>query len=53
MSESKPRDVSLSPGKFAATMWEIPAATMPPGTYRFDLVLNGKTAWRDFFRITE
>ncbi len=53
ISESKPRDLSLSPGKYVTTTWEVPAATMPPGIYRFDLVLNGRTAWRDFFRVTD
>jgi S1-C subfamily serine protease len=53
ISESKPRDMSLAPGKYVTTIWDIPAAKMPAGIYRFDLVLNGKTAWRDFFRITE
>jgi len=53
VNESKPRDIALIPGKSLTTLWEIPAAKMAAGIYRFDLVLNGKTAWRDFFRITE
>ncbi|HVG91199.1 MAG TPA: hypothetical protein VNB54_06880, partial [Alphaproteobacteria bacterium] len=53
ISESKPRDLSMAPGKYMTTTWEIPAANMPPGIYRFDLVLNGKTAWRDFFKIVD
>jgi hypothetical protein len=53
ISESKPRDISMAPGKYMTTIWEIPAATMPAGIYRFDLVLNGKTASRDFFRIVD
>jgi Trypsin-like peptidase domain len=53
ISESKPRDISMAQGKYMTTIWEIPAAAMPAGVYRFDLVLNGKTAWRDFFRIVD
>jgi hypothetical protein len=53
ISESKPRDISMASGKYMTTIWEIPAATLPAGIYRFDLVLNGKTAWRDFFRIAD
>jgi S1-C subfamily serine protease len=53
VSESKPKEISLTSGKYMTTMWEIPVAAMPGGIYRFDLVLNGKTAWRDFFRITD
>lgn len=53
VSESKARELSLSPGNWAATVWEIPVNNMPAGIYRIDLLLNEKTAWRDFFRITE
>lgn len=53
LSESKPREISLAAGKYMTTEWEIPLATMPGGIYRFDLVLNGTPAWRDFFRIME
>ncbi len=53
ISESKPRDMSMAPGKYMTTTWDIPAAAMPAGIYRFDLVLSGKTAWRDFFRIVD
>lgn len=53
ITESKPRDISMAPGKYMTTTWEIPAANMSPGIYRFDLVLNGKTAWRDFFKVVD
>jgi hypothetical protein len=53
LSESKPREVSLGPGKYVATTWDIPIGAMPDGIYRVDLILNDKTAWRDFFRITD
>jgi hypothetical protein len=53
ISESKPREVSLGPGKYAATTWEIPFGSMPAGIYRLDLILNDRTTWRNFFRITD
>jgi hypothetical protein len=53
ISESKARELSLSPGNWSTTVWEVPVSSMPAGIYRVDLVLNDKTAWRDFFRITE
>jgi hypothetical protein len=43
----------MAPGNYMTSTWEIPAPKMPPGIYRFDLVLNGKTAWRDFFKIAD
>jgi hypothetical protein len=53
ISESKPRELSLSPGNWMTTVWEIPVNNIPLGIYRVDLVLNDKTGWRDFFRVTE
>jgi len=53
ISESKPRALSLSPGNWLTTVWEIPVNNIPLGIYRVDLVLNDKTAWRDFFRVAE
>jgi S1-C subfamily serine protease len=53
LSEAKPREVSLGPGKYVATTWDMTIGAMPTGIYRVDLILNGKTGWRDFFRITE
>jgi len=44
---------SPGPGKYVATTWDIPVGVMPAGIYRVDLILNDKTAWRDFFRITD
>jgi hypothetical protein len=53
ISSSKPQGMSLAPGKFASTTWQLPLELLPPGIYRVDLVLNDKTAWRDFIRITD
>lgn len=53
VAESKPRDISLSSGKHLTTTWEIPIASIPAGIYRVDLVLSGRTAWREFFKITD
>jgi hypothetical protein len=53
ISESKPREVSLAPGKYVTTTWDVPVGSMPPGICRVDVVLDGKAAWRDFFRVTD
>lgn len=53
ISESKPREVSLAPGKYVTTTWDVPIGSMPPGIYRVDVMLDGKPAWRDFFRVTD
>ena len=53
LSESKPREISLSPGKYVSTSWDLSIANSTPDIYRVDLALNGRAAWRDFFRVTE
>lgn len=53
ISEAKDREISLAPGKFAASAWDVTVSTMPAGLYRTDLLLNGATIWRGFFRITD
>lgn len=53
ISASKPQEISLSPGKYAWTTWDLPVASLRPGIYRVDVLLNDKTAWREFIRITE
>jgi hypothetical protein len=50
---SKPQEVSLAPGKYASTTWDFPLAPLSPGIYRVDLLINDKTSWREFIRITE
>lgn len=53
ISASKPQEVSLTPGKFASTSWDLPIGTLTPGIYRIDLLFNDKTCWRDFIRVTD
>jgi hypothetical protein len=50
---SKPQEVSLAPGKYSSTTWDFPLAPLSPGIYRVDLLINDKTSWREFIRITE
>ncbi len=50
---SKSQEVSLAPGKYASTTWDFPLAPLSPGIYRVDLLINDKTSWREFIRITE
>ena len=53
ISDAKPQNVSISPGNYAATSWDLAVGSMPPGIYRLDLLINGQTSWREFIRITE
>jgi hypothetical protein len=52
-SASKPQEISLAPGKYASTNWDLPVGLMSPGIYRIDLLINDKTSWREFIRVTE
>jgi hypothetical protein len=53
LTDSKPKEVSLGPGKFTATTWEIPLPAMQPGIYRVDVLVSGKPGWREFVRIAD
>jgi hypothetical protein len=44
-------DLKINETIFSA--WQIPAANLPLGVYRMDILLGGDPAWRSFFRITE
>jgi hypothetical protein len=53
ITSSKPQEISLAPGKYASTNWELPVGLMSVGIYRIDLLVNDQTSWREFIRITE
>jgi hypothetical protein len=53
LSTAKSQNVSLSPGNFAATTWDLPIGLMSPGIYRLDLLINDQTSLREFIRVTE
>ena len=53
ISETDPRQVTLAPGKCMATSWDLSIGNSRAGIFRLDLILDGVTAWREFFRITE
>lgn len=53
LTAEKPLDVTLTPGKYQATAWSMPAKNFSPGIYRVDVIFAGKVVWRDFFRMTE
>ena len=53
VSASKPQEISLSPAKVSSTSWGLQVGSLQPGIYRIDLVVNDKTCWREFIRVTE
>jgi hypothetical protein len=53
IGSSKQQSLSLAPGKYASTTWDFPLSQLTPGIYRVDLLINEKTSWREFIRVTE
>lgn len=53
ISDYKPREISLAPSKYASTNWDLPVGLMSRGICRFDPLINDKTSWSEFIRITE
>lgn len=52
VTASKPKEISLAHGRYSSTTWDLPVGLMSPGIYRIDLLVNDKTSWREFIRIT-
>jgi hypothetical protein len=53
VAESKPQNLSLSPGNSLTSSWDVPLENLPPAIYRADLLFEEQTVWRDFFRVTD
>ena len=53
VAESKPENLTLTPGSFLASSWDLPVENLAPAIYRADLLFAEQTIWRDFFRVTD
>ena len=54
LSEDKAKKaISVNPGKLSYSIWQVALASLPPGTYRIDVLLDADATWRTFFRIAE
>lgn len=49
--ESKPGKTDLKPGNLTFSYWEVPVPSAE-GTYRAEVLLDGRVMWRDTFRVT-
>jgi hypothetical protein len=53
IAESKPDNLTLSPGNLTGSSWNMAVGNLAPGIYRADLLFSDQTIWRDFFRLTD
>jgi len=51
VSRAKPSPMKLGLGQRKVTSWRVDISTLPPATYRLDVLLGGVPAWRTYFRI--
>lgn len=47
------KKITVLPNKLSYSAWEVDIATLPPGIYRVDVLLDTDTVWRTFFRMIE
>ena len=47
------KKISITPSKLSYSLWEFNLATLQPGIYRFDVLLEGDFVWRTFFRVVQ
>ena len=51
--EGKPSKFSLRPRRYQVTTWPFPLASLKPGYYRIDFVIDADPVWRSSFRVVE
>ena len=47
------KKITVNTNKLSYTAWEVDVATIRPGIYRVDVLLDSDTVWRTFFRVVE
>jgi hypothetical protein len=47
------KKITVVPNKISYSLWELNLATLPPGIYRIDVLLDGDFVYRTFFRMVE
>lgn len=47
------KKITVEPNKISYSLWDLNLATLSPGIYRFDVLLDGDFVWRTFFRMVE
>jgi len=47
------KKITVNTNKLSYTAWELNIATLPPGIYRVDVLLDTDTVWRTFFRMVQ
>lgn len=47
------KKITVNPNKLSYSLWEMKFATLKPGIYRIDVLLDSDIVWRTFFRMVE
>jgi len=47
------KKITVNTNRLSYTAWEVDVATIRPGIYRVDVLLDSDTVWRTFFRVVE
>jgi S1-C subfamily serine protease len=47
------KKITVNPNKLSYSLWELKFATLKPGIYRIDVLLDSDFVWRTFFRMVE
>jgi len=51
VEQTAPSKLELQPHVTMFSAWKVPLTSLPPGTYRIDLLLDDEPQWREFFRV--
>lgn len=47
------KKITVTPNKLSYSLWDLNLAPLQPGIYRVDVLLDGDSVWRTFFRMVE
>ncbi|HTP68980.1 MAG TPA: serine protease [Dongiaceae bacterium] len=53
LAMGNPEKLSVTRGQLSERLWQFPIANLQPGIYRVDIEIDGRVAWRQFFKITD
>lgn len=53
VEQTAPAKINLQPRVTLYSAWKMPLASLQPGVYRADVLVDGQPEWRQFFRLVD
>lgn len=53
VAQTAPGKIDLQPRVTIYSAWKAPLSSLPPDIYRIDVLVDGQSQWREFFRLVD